>query len=124
MNTKQQLGRDGEELVADDLRQRGFEVLDQNLYSRYGEIDVLAMHEGVLHIVEVKTRSSDAFGHPVETLTRDKVRKLTKTLKQLHAQGVVARAPFQVDFAAVLWPRDGEPSIEWFWNIGLQDLTR
>lgn len=110
-------------LIARDLEDRGFEVLGSNLHSQFGEIDVLACKEGTLHVVEVKTRTSDAFGHPVETLTRAKLSKMTKTLGELTRKGTIPRAPFQIDFAAVLWPRGEEPTIEWFWNVGRQDLT-
>lgn len=116
------LGKKGEELVALDLEQRGFEVLGQNLHSRFGEIDVLAAKDGTLHVVEVKTRTSDAFGHPVEALTRAKLVKIKKTLSELTAKGEIAHAPFQIDFAAVLWPIKEEPTLEWFWNVGMQDL--
>lgn len=122
MSRHHTLGKKGEEFVVRDLEERGFEVLGQNLHSRFGEIDVLAAKDGTLHVVEVKTRTSDAFGHPVEALTRGKLVKIKKTMNELTAKGEIMRAPFQIDFAAVLWPPKEQPTLEWFWNIGMQDL--
>src|SRR6185437_12425227 len=50
-----QTGRRGEELAAAHLSRRGFTILDRNVRSRYGEIDIVACDGRVLAFVEVKT---------------------------------------------------------------------
>ena len=56
------VGRAGEELAALLLLQRGYRILTRNFACRWGEIDIIAEKEGVLHFVEVKTRLSDTYG--------------------------------------------------------------
>lgn len=76
MARKDEVGRAGEERAARELRRRGFAVIERNWRCRVGEIDIVAARGGVLAIVEVKTRSSAAFGHPLEAIGRDKLHRL------------------------------------------------
>lgn len=76
MAKKDELGRWGEKLAAEHLAARGYEVVDRNWRCTQGEIDVVARHQDMLVIVEVKTRSSIAFGHPFEAVTPAKLARL------------------------------------------------
>ena len=68
-------GNFAEERACSFLQDRGFEILDRNFHSRFGEIDIVALHEKVLHFVEVK--SGD--GEPVYQITPSKLSKIIKT---------------------------------------------
>ena len=76
MNT----GRRGERLAAWYLRFHGYSILERNYRSGRYEIDVVARERrtGVLVFVEVKTRSSTAFGRPVDAVTAQKQLFLTR----------------------------------------------
>lgn len=58
---------------------RGYEILDRNYRSSWGEIDIIARYRGVLAFVEVKTRHSLKFGRPAAAVTREKQIRLRKT---------------------------------------------
>ena len=62
LTARQQSGRRAEELAAEFLRARGFEILQRNYLRRLGELDLVARGAGVLVIAEVRTRSSAAYG--------------------------------------------------------------
>jgi putative endonuclease len=66
---KQALGRWGEAQAAEYLGQRGYLVLERNARTAYGEIDLIARQGTVLVFVEVKTRSTSAFGLPEASVT-------------------------------------------------------
>ncbi len=68
---RQQLGDWGERLAADYLRRKGYEIVETNARTRYGEIDVVARlpHPLETVFVEVKTRSGRAYGLPEESIT-------------------------------------------------------
>lgn len=72
------LGRTGEDAAAKSLEGRGYRILERNYQTRQGEIDLIALHEGELVFVEVKTRSSDAYGAPELAVNRRKQERMVK----------------------------------------------
>ena len=62
------LGKKGESLAKKYLEEKGFEILETNWRHDKDEIDIIAMDDGELVIVEVKTRSTDFFGEPEESV--------------------------------------------------------
>jgi putative endonuclease len=97
----QAIGNWGEALAADYLRQCGYSILGRNARTPYGEIDLVARQElessesahaaapigaCVTVFVEVKTRSSSAFGLPEESITpRKKAHLLASAQAYLQA---------------------------------------
>ena len=59
-------GRLGEQLTAEYLEEKGYEIVERNFKCRFGEIDVIAQNDRYLAFVEVKTRSADGLSHPFE----------------------------------------------------------
>ena len=59
-----ELGKLGEELAVNYLIDNGYQILERNWRSGHKEIDIIALKDGVLAIVEVKTRKSDDYGEP------------------------------------------------------------
>jgi len=77
MTTRQlQLGADGEELAARWYVNAGYRIVDRNWRCRNGEVDLILERPGELIFCEVKTRSSQRYGHPVEAVTPLKARKV------------------------------------------------
>ena len=69
------VGQRGEDVTCMFLEQMGFEILERNWRCPSGEADIIAIDDGWLVFVEVKTRSSEATGLPEEAVTREKRRK-------------------------------------------------
>ncbi|MEJ3404228.1 YraN family protein [Rathayibacter sp. YIM 133350] len=111
MAAKDDLGRWGEDLAADYLRQHGYRVLERNWRCRQGEIDVVAEHDGEIVFVEVKTRSSLAYGHPFEAITLGKLARMRRlALAWCVDSGRHHR--IRLDAIAIVAPRDTPVSIE------------
>ena len=69
----------GELLAAKHLQERGREILRRNHRGPHrGEVDIVARHGDVLTFVEVKTRTSSAFGRPADAVTADKQRLIQR----------------------------------------------
>ncbi|MGI8809990.1 MAG: YraN family protein [Acidimicrobiales bacterium] len=66
------LGISGENAVAAWYEAQGYEVLVRNWRCRAGELDLIVRRGRTFVFCEVKTRSSDAFGAPVESVNREK----------------------------------------------------
>lgn len=90
MASHNKLGLIGEQQAIQFLKDLGYTVLETNY--RYGrlEADILALNDGVLVIVEVKTRSNSYFGQPEEFVTQDKQNHLVAIanhyLEKLHSE--------------------------------------
>lgn len=77
-----QKGKYGEELACDFLTKKGYKIVGRNYkYSRYGEIDIIATDKDELCFIEVKTRTSNKFGTPMEAITKDKLLKILSCAK-------------------------------------------
>lgn len=75
MSLKQ--GREAEQKASIYLQKKGYEIITQNFYSKFGEIDIVAKKENVLHFCEVKfSQKSD----PVLRITPAKMAKIVKTI--------------------------------------------
>ncbi|MDD5349773.1 MAG: YraN family protein [Chthoniobacteraceae bacterium] len=73
------LGRRGERIAARHLRRLGYKVLYRNYRApNGGEVDIVCRDRDTLVFVEVKTRTSDAFGAPAEAVTPSKQRLIAR----------------------------------------------
>ena len=119
MNATGALGRYGEDLAARRLAAAGMTVLARNWRcGRTGEIDIVAVDEGVLVVCEVKTRRAGGFQHPMEAITpvkADRLRRLagcwvercgTERCESPPAGGV------RIDLVGVVLPVRGAPVVE------------
>ncbi|WP_421920951.1 YraN family protein [Marinifilum sp.] len=72
------LGRLGEDLATNYLQNIGFAILDRNWIYQKKELDIIALKDDYLVVVEVKSRSTDYFEHPSDAITLSKIKYLTK----------------------------------------------
>lgn len=102
MAQKQILGKYGEDLAAQYLNDRGYQIVDRNWRCALGEIDIIAMHRGRYIFVEVKTRSGTGFGHPFEAITTSKVSRMRRLVSQWCIANEKAGVTVRLDAIAVL----------------------
>jgi len=76
MTEKIKRGAEGEQLAAALLEEKGYQVLERNYRYRRSEIDLIVCRENWLVFVEVKTRSSAAFGFPEEFVVGNQKKKI------------------------------------------------
>lgn len=72
------IGKKGETLAAAYLKTKGYTILETNWRTGRLEIDIIARKANVLIIVEVKTRSTNAFGEPELFVKKIKQRMLAR----------------------------------------------
>ena len=77
-----ELGKLGEELAVEFLRNDGYEILETNWTFQKAEIDIIAKKETILAVVEVKTRSSLEFGLPQDFVKPKKIQLLVKATNE------------------------------------------
>ncbi|MBM4086823.1 MAG: YraN family protein [Planctomycetes bacterium] len=99
----------GEKLAAKFLKKSGYTILQRNYDSGVGEIDLVAADGETLCFVEVKTRRSDDFGLPEESVTQTKQRQLAKAAQRYLAQKKVENVDCRFDVVSVLLDADLKP---------------
>lgn len=117
MATQVDIGREGERLACAYLAENGYTLLHHNW--RYGrfELDIIATKNDMLHVVEVKFRSYQQFGHPEEAVTKKKLRALLQAIDQylfLYPQ----YKDFRLDILSITQPLPGKT--EYFY---IEDVT-
>ena len=74
MTDKMETGSLGENLAAEFLVDKGFKIVARNHRWKHAEIDLIVQRDNWLVFVEVKTRSSNAYGEPESFVTDDQRR--------------------------------------------------
>jgi len=84
-NRRQLVGKLGETKAGEYLVRNGYQIIEKNFRTRYGEIDIIAKDGNDLVFVEVRSRSTKSFGAPEESITAKKQLKI-KNLAQYYLQ--------------------------------------
>ena len=117
MRVKDAVGRFGEQVAADFVRELGLEILDRNWRCPGGEIDIVARDGATLVFVEVKTRSSRAYGLPAEAVDARKAARIRRLAGQwMTAYRDTGEAPFwqavRFDVVSVIRDRAGTEPLD------------
>lgn len=111
-NRRAALGAYGEAYAARHLAELGMVVLDRNWRCDIGEVDLVLREGRVLVVCEVKTRSSLAFGSPLEAVTEKKAARLRRLAARWLAEHAVRPDEVRIDLVGVLVPSGDSPQIE------------
>jgi putative endonuclease len=117
MARRQTIGRWGESVAAQFLQARGYEILQRNLRTAYGELDIIARCAGTIVFVEVKTRTSSSFGLPEISVGTRKIQHLLDSANAFMQAYTGPEVEWRVDVIAVEGhPGGPDPHIEVFEN--------
>ena len=96
------IGKNGEEIAKNHLINKGYKILETNRrFSRFCEIDIIALDKNTLVFVEVKTRKTDICGHPMEAITKTKYQHIKQGLF-MYLQENPQYKKFRIDAVSVL----------------------
>jgi putative endonuclease len=110
-------GEEGEAAAAKHLRRLGYKIVARRERGRLGEIDIVAVDRQTVVFVEVKTRRSHDAGHPTESITADKQRRLTRSALAFLKRFDLLENPARFDVVAVTWAEhERRPVIEHYQN--------
>jgi putative endonuclease len=112
------LGRFGEAYAARHLVELGMVVLDRNWRCDAGEIDLVLRDGRVLVVCEVKTRSSSAYGSPLEGVTAAKAARLRRLAARWLAEHHVHPDDVRIDLVGVLVPSGRSPQVDHVVGVG------
>lgn len=79
MYIRHEIGKIGEKTVCEYLIKNGYKILERNYYCKIGEIDIVALDKDEFVFIEVKTRSQNRYGNPVDAVDLNKKRHIYRT---------------------------------------------
>ena len=115
MNHNQRIGRWGEKAAEEYLREKGYTILENNVRTPYGEIDIIASLDELIVFVEVKARTSQTFGLPEAALTSRKLGHMLDSAEYYASMHEIAT--WQCDAIAVERIPGTTPQIVHFENV-------
>lgn len=95
------LGRTGEDLAAKHLEGRGYRILERNYSAPYGEIDLIGLDGDTVVFVEVKTRTTNAYGAPELAVDRRKQERMVKAALGYLKHKKLHQMPCRFDVVAI-----------------------
>ena len=105
-----ELGKWGEDTVAEYMRRSGYRILEKNFRTRMGEIDIIAADRNCVAFVEVKTRRDASYACAREYVTYSKQKKVRAAALYWLSGHRCALQP-RFDVAEVYPGPDGQPII-------------
>lgn len=107
---KRAQGAIGENLAAEFLEKNGYLILQRNYRFERGEIDLIAKDGDELVFVEVKARTSKAFGSPEESVTPEKQEQIRNVAEGYLFENGIEDQPCRFDVVAIRYEK-GKPNI-------------
>jgi len=109
---RMELGKKGEDIAAEYLRQQGYKIIERNFKNKLGEVDIIAEDKNILCFVEVKTRRTANFGSPFEAVTARKQHKLIRLAESYLQFKKLNNPEMRFDCVAVFVEEGGDEQVE------------
>jgi putative endonuclease len=117
MGRNQTIGGWGEKQAASFLLEKGCQLIDTNVRTPYGEIDLIVKNNEIVVFVEVKTRTGPNFGYPEGAITPKKRSHLYDAAQYYLIEHPEIQADWRIDVIAIRGKPGGQkPEIIWFEN--------
>lgn len=101
MNTHR-IGVQGENRAVEYLKKKGYKIIERNFHCHFGEIDIIAMNQGYVVFIEVKSRNSVAFGLPREAVTLSKQKTIIACANYWLSSNIMVGKPVRFDVVEIL----------------------
>ncbi len=118
MSYQKKLGKWGESLAEQYLIDLGVDIFLRNVYTPYGELDLIGKDHDTVIFFEVKTRTTHTFGNPEDSINQRKKKHLTESALYFMQSHPEEQGDWRIDVISI--QKDGEQNnpyrIEWFKN--------
>lgn len=113
---KRDVGKEGENIAAKYLAEKGFEIVERNYHYSHGEIDIVARDKECLVFVEVKTRLNLKYGEPEYAINPKKIKQIKKMAELYLFDKEIEEANCRFDVVAILLEDETNPQITHYEN--------
>lgn len=101
MYQKHIVGQLGEDIATEYLKKQNYRIVERNFECKQGEIDIIAIDKNEVVFIEVKTRSNEQYGKPVDAVTEYKKKHLVKAIKYYIYKNQIENAFIRIDVIEV-----------------------
>jgi putative endonuclease len=105
MSKHNEIGEKGEQTAADFLVNKGYAILHRNWRSGKKEVDIIALKDNIVAIVEIKTRSSNDFAFPEEAVNKRK-QQLLKAAAEAFMNANRQYPDYRFDIVSILMDKE------------------
>lgn len=105
MINRKEKGNFNEKIAIEFLVKHGFSIIYRNYRKSFGEIDIIAEKDSIIHFVEVKSVSHETFNkgiRPEEHVTREKIRKISRTAEFFLTEHDLFDTRCQIDLITII----------------------
>lgn len=113
---KKNLGNYGEDIAIKYLEESGYKILDRNFITKKGEIDIIAYYRNEYIFIEVKTRSSNKYGRPIEAVNKIKEHNIIESSKYYIYKNKLENKYIRYDIIEVYFCGMKQPLINHIFN--------
>ncbi len=114
---KRELGKFGENIAANFLKNNGINIIKRNYFTKYGEIDLIGFENETIIFTEVKFRNNNSFGSPIEAITKNKYNRYKNAADQFLQDNNLNYNDIRFDIICIYKNKYGnEYKIEWLKN--------
>lgn len=99
MDSSKKKGAYGENIACGILESFNFIIIERNYLTKYGEIDIIAVRNSIIHFIEVKTTYGEY--NPAENFHKTKLKRFLKTVKIYCYTHRISDEVIQIDLALV-----------------------
>ena len=111
------IGKQGEQLAQEYIRQQGYTLLEKNFRCKVGELDLIAKDRHMVVFLEVRTKTSTAYGPAYNSVTPHKQRQVKRVALFYIAQHNLVNTQFRFDVIGItLNPQSGEHRLDHIQN--------
>jgi putative endonuclease len=108
--SRKEVGKLGETLAAEYLKNNGLSIIETNYRCTCGEIDIIAQEDDFIVFTEVRTKTGNLFGTPEESVSQSKKKHLIDTAYTYLDEKDKLQTNWRIDFIAVEFDRNNKPS--------------
>ena len=114
--TNKEIGAWGEKVAVNYLKTHNVKIIDRNIKTNYGEIDILGKKDGVLIFFEVKTRLTEIFGYPEVAVNYKKQEHIKNSALDFIQSNQDIDMDWRIDVIAVNIDNKNKTKIYWIEN--------
>lgn len=91
------IGKEGEDIATQFLLKQNYKIVERNFECKQGEIDIIAIDKNEVVFVEVKTRTSEKYGKPVDAVNENKKKHFVRAIKYYIYKNKLENAFIRID---------------------------